>query len=125
MANEIHVFLKLTATKGSLSVAPPQLNTTFTLSAAAPNVAGVTQAIGFAAHEVVTVGDVATLGWAWFKNTDATNFVQIGLDVGATFYPLVRLNAGEAGCFRLAQGITVYAKADAAAVVLEKYILDN
>lgn len=125
MANEITVFMKLSAVKGNLTVQPAQLSTTFTLNAAAPNVSGVTQSIGFAAHEAITLGDVATNGWAWFKNTDSTNFVQIGVDVGSTFYPLVRLNAGEAGCFRLAHGVTPYAKSDTAAVVLEKYILDD
>jgi len=124
MANEINTVFTFRAVKGFLDITR-SVNKSITLSAAAPAPAGLTQAIGFAAHEALTVGDVGTLGWAWFRNLDATNFVQIGVDVAATFYPLVRLNAGEAGCFRLAHGITAYAQADTGAVVLEKLIMDN
>ena len=41
-----------------------------------------------------------------------------------SFRPLVRLNAGEAWPFRLAQDCVPYARANTASVVLEKYIVD-
>jgi hypothetical protein len=124
MSDEIRVQIAFSADKGSLSIAK-SYSDDVDLAAAAPNMAGGTQAIGFAAHEAIALGDVATNGWAFFRNLDATNFVEIGLDVGATFYPLVRLNAGEAAVLRLAQGVAPYAQADTGAVVLEKWILDN
>lgn len=83
------------------------------------------QTIGFAAHEALTITDITTLGVCFFWNRDATNYVELGVDVGATFYPFVRLNAGEYWPFRMAQGITPYAKADTAAVVLQRLIMDD
>jgi hypothetical protein len=83
------------------------------------------QIIGFAAHEALTVTDITTLGVCAFWNRDATNFVQIGVDVGATFYPVVRVNPGEVWPFRMAQGITPYAKADTGNVVLQRLIMDD
>jgi len=124
MADEISLSISLRVVKGSLDVSKA-VSDQYDLSASAPNVAGLTQAIGHAAHEAVTMGDVSTLGWAWFRNLHATNFVQIGVDVGSTFYPVARLNAGEACVLRLAQGITLYAQADTGAVVLEKIVFDN
>jgi len=62
---------------------------------------------------------------AHFWNRDPTNFVTIGVKPAATYYPLVRLNAGESFIFRLSQGIAPYAKADTAAVKLQKDILDD
>ena len=82
------------------------------------------QAIGFAAHEAVTVNaDVGTEGWAYFTNLDLTNFVQIGVDVAGTFYPLVKLLAGEMAMYRLATG-TFHAQADTASVDLEVFVLE-
>ena len=53
------------------------------------------QAVGFAAHEALILGEVATPGLSWFKNLDATNFVEIGYDTTGTFRPVVRLNVGD------------------------------
>lgn len=124
MANEISVSWQLSAIKGNLSETRAK-NFRATLSAASPNMGAGAQSIGFAAHEAVAVGDVSTLGWAFFQNLDTTNYVELGVDVAATFYPLARLNAGESCVLRLAQGITLYAKANTAAVRLNYAILDN
>jgi len=83
------------------------------------------QIIGFAAHEALTLTDLTTNGIAVFWNRDPTNFVQIGVDVAATFYPLVTVKAGEAWPFRLASGITPYAQADTGNVVLQRMINDD
>lgn len=68
-------------------------------------------------HEALDVGDVATNGWLIVQNLDDTNFVEIGRDVSATFYGVVRVEAGEVAVFRLSQA-TIYAQADTAAVRL-------
>jgi len=130
MANEISVQVGLTvqnpSTTGALaSLNVPSRAVSITQNTAAPASTGGTQTIGFAAHEALVVTDITTLGVAFFRNRDAANFVEIGVDVGATFYPLVRLNAGESYVLRLSQGITVYAQADTAAVILERIILDD
>ena len=87
--------------------------------------AGDMQTIGTATHEAITVGDVTTPRWVYLRNSDATNFVQIGLDVGATFYPLADLLAQEPCAFPLTPGVTLYAKADTASVKIDKLILDT
>lgn len=123
MANEITINTTFKVTKGYLDLTR-QLAITPTLTASAPNVAGFTQAIGFAASEAIAVGDVATLGWAWFKNLGPTNFVDIGPYSGGALVPFVRLLVGEAALLRLTPGITIHAQADTAGIVLEKLIYD-
>ena len=124
MADEISLSISLRAVKGSLEISK-SVSQTITIATAKPNAAGGTQAIGFAAHEAVTLGDVAANGVAFFRNLDTTNFVQIGVDVSAAFHPLVRLNAGECCVMRLSAAVAPYAQADTAAVIIEKIILDT
>jgi len=123
MANEITVQVYLRAAKGFLDVtrSPGQLQ--FTLAAASPAFGARAQAVGTSAHEALDVGDVATPGWCYLRNLDATNFVEIGVDVTGAFAPLIKLKAGEPAVIRLAAA--PYAKADTAAVKLEYLILDD
>lgn len=125
MANEITTAFSFSCTKGSLTFSrsfSKQVN----MSASAPNVAGGTQLIGTAAAgEALVLGDVATNGHAYFVNLDATNYVEVGIQTGGTFYPLARFNAGEGGLMRMAQGVTPYARANTGNVVMEYHIFDN
>lgn len=76
------------------------------------------QTIGFAAHEALLMGDVATAGYAFFRNLDSSNFVLIGRDDGGTFREVIKLRAGQWAVVPL--GINApYAKADTAACNLE------
>lgn len=123
MASEITVQVSLKATKTNL-VVPKFGGTAFQPTMTGTNVTAGCQAIGFAAHETIPVTDVGTPGWAYFKNTDATNFVQIGTDVAAAFVPFVKLLANEECVLRL--GTTApYAKADTASVDLQYVILET
>lgn len=57
--------------------------------------------------------DVGTEGYCYFRNLDATNFYQLGVEVSSAFYPLVKLKPGQVAVFPLAiQG--VFWKADTA-----------
>jgi hypothetical protein len=81
------------------------------------------QTVPFASHAVVDLADVATPGWAVFQNLDATNFVEVGIDVAAVFYPFIKLEPGEQCMVHL--GIAApYAQADTGAVDLF-YIIYN
>ena len=125
-AGAIVVTYGLKLANGDLdSMLIPTRQVSITQNTAAPARVGGTQTIGFAAHEALALTDLTTNGVAHFWNRDATNFVQIGVDVAATFYPLIRLNAGEGCIIRLSQGVTPYAKADTAAVILQRDILDD
>lgn len=72
-----------------------------------------------AAGTAITIdAAVASKGFAYFENLDATNFVEVGVQVSSTFYPLIRLNAGEYAAVRLSTGVNLFARADTANVRL-------
>lgn len=92
--------------------------------AAQKSIAGV-QNIG-TTEEAITVGDLATPRWAYIRNLDATNYVEIGVKPGITFYPLLLLKAGDPpALIQIASSVTVYARANLAAVNIDKLILDE
>jgi len=124
MADEITLRWNLTADKGNLYRRKAPESQSITLTASSPAVAAGVASIGFAAHEAIPLGDVAAVGLAWFTNLDATNYVELGVQVTATFYPFVKLLPGESYCFRLGSSAP-YAQANTAAVKLEYEILDN
>ena len=123
---QVGMTVKNPPTTGALANAYyPSKTLSITQNTAAPCVSGGTQTIDFAAHEALVVTGLTTLGVAWFENMDDTNFVEIGVDVGGTFYPFQRINPGEAWPIRLSQSATVYAKADTAEVILKREIHDD
>jgi hypothetical protein len=119
MSATVKVKAAITWTQGNLSIAQSRdLN----ITATGEHARGSVQDIGFAAHEALDVpAEIGTAGWAYFQNQDADNFVQIGVDGGGTFYPLLKLLPGEAQAVRLTTD-TPYAKADTAAVKLYYFI---
>ena len=120
MAQEINVSVSLSATKGYLSES--------VVTAVNPDMAGTrsfanVQAIG-TTHEVLVVNaDIATAGWAYFRNLDATNYVELGVVVAATFYPFAKLKAGVPQLIHLSS-TAIYAKANTAACDLKYIILE-
>ncbi len=114
MTDEIKVSVSLRCTNGlfKLNKQPSTLSVDqTTASGGTPGVISV----GFAAEEAINFIDV-TPGYVLFVNTDATNFVQIGL-TGS--YP-VRLPAnGGMALFYVDTGKTLYALADTAACLVD------
>lgn len=83
-----------------------------------------TQTVG-TTYEAVAIGaDLGTAGMAVFTNLDLTNYVEVGLEVSAAFYPFAKLKAGETWQGRLATS-TIFAKANTAAVKLEVIVLTD
>jgi hypothetical protein len=79
-----------------------------------------TQAIGFAADEVIAVGaDISTLGLARFTNRGPTNFVTIGPNDAGVMFPAFKLKVDEHCIVRLIPGTTYRAQADTAAIDLD------
>lgn len=72
--------------------------------------------------EAIDVTDVAVGGVFYFRNTDATNYVEIGFQVSATFYPFLKLLAGEFAVGRLGNAAP-YGRANTANVNLQYRIL--
>lgn len=123
MSNEITTTINLTVSNGNLKHSYNTGN--LQEDQASANKSVVTQSIATSAGgtAVTIAAGVATLGVALFRNLDSTNYVELGVVVSATFYPVVRINAGKAALFRLAQGITLYARANTAAVVIESQVM--
>jgi len=118
MANEITLNLKLSVAKTYLvhTENPGTQSVTMT----GTNAAGGVQAIG-TAGELLGVTDVTTSGYAYFRNTDATNYVEIGTGTG-TFVAFLKLKAGECAICRLGTNAPS-ARANTAAVNLQYFIL--
>ncbi len=74
--------------------------------------------------EAVGITDVTNLGFGKFKNLDQVNFVEVGIEVAATFYPFVKLLAGESCVLRLSPSVTLYARANTGAVNLESMVFE-
>jgi hypothetical protein len=116
MANEITITSGIQIIKGNL-------NRTINTESVQADFAGVrvnvtTQAVG-TTYEAYAAGDLASAGWARFKNLDATNYVELGVEVSAAFHPLVRIDAGKiAGPFRLST-LSFFLRANTAAVNVE------
>lgn len=121
MADEITINVTLDLANGSVrhTVAPGSLSVDQTT---ARRVAG-TQTIGTAAHEALADGDISTQGYVFLMNTDDTNYVEIGIDSGGTFYATVKLKAGEYALLRAAGNL--YAKANTSDVELDYVILED
>ena len=75
-------------------------------------------------HETVAGDGVTSQGFAFFKNLDNTNFCDVGVDVAATFYPLMRIPPGESFLVKLSPSATIYAKADTASIRLDVSIFE-
>lgn len=123
MAQEITATCGLTVNKTNGPV--------FTMSSSSQRIdlsgsrySGGIQDIGTSAHEALTIiSDQSTSGWSYFKNLDATNYLEIGRDVAAAFSPVLRLNAGEV-CVCRVTTTALYAKANTGACKLQYMILE-
>lgn len=92
-------------------------------TATAPYVTSGSVSIG-TTHEALVMQDVSTAGLARFENLDTTNYVEIGVLVSSTFYPFLKLKAGEFQFVRLGTSAP-YAKANTAAVRLDYEIFQE
>ena len=81
--------------------------------------AGVMSVPTTAGGTVLPVGGVSTNGYAFFKNLDATNYVQIGIKVTGTFYAVLKLKPNESGVIRIDPSAALYCLANTAAVNLQ------
>lgn len=122
MANEIKATTYLKCTNGSFvdQWTPSELS----IDQAAQGAAGGVQTVTTTAAALGVTG-LSTIGYARFRNLDATNFVQIGPYVSSTFHPAIKLKPGELAVLRLDPTNPVYAKADTASIKLQYLILEN
>ncbi len=121
MAQEITVTARLSVSKGFLvQKTDPG---TILVDMSGTTAIGGAQDIGTSTNaEAITMSDVSSAGYAFFRNTDTTNFVEIGTGTGVSFVPFLKLKAGEAAVCRLGTNAPT-AKANVAAVKLQYYII--
>jgi hypothetical protein len=122
MANEIRTSVRLQVTKGNLTIDRSTNSGRATMSGT--RMSSVVQNIGTTYEAVSISSEVGTAGWAYLKNNDTTNYVEVGLEVSAAFHPFLKLKAGEAAVLRLATD-TIFARADTAATDLEITVLED
>jgi len=120
MASEITATVALAATKGYLI---ESVSTSVTADMTGTRSFSNVQAIGTSYEALVVNADITTSGWAYFRNLDTTNYIEIGVVVAATFYPLLKLKAGVPQLVHLSNGV-LYAKANTAACDLKYVILE-
>lgn len=119
MAQEITLTLKMSVAKGYLvQKFDPG---TILVDMSGTTAIGGAQDIGTTA-EALTITDVSTAGFAFFRNTDSTNFIEIGTGTGGSFVAFAKLKAGEAAILRLGTNAPT-ARANTAAAKLQFYIL--
>lgn len=124
MANEITVNGALRVLKGDLDYRFSTGSLQFNMSGDAAS--GGVQAIGTSAHEALTINttDLTSAGWCYFRNLDATNYVDLGIDDGGTFEAFGRLYPGEFAFIPLAT-TAPYAKANSASVNLQYHMTER
>lgn len=124
MSDEIQVTtgLKVTPAVGTLINRPA---TTSKYDMAGTRAYQNVQTIGTTQEAIAVGADIATLGWASFKNLDDTNFVELGLYISSVFYKWCTLLPGEEAQLPLSSGVTYYAQADTAPVELEVVIAER
>lgn len=122
MANEIRASVSLSVSKSSLAL-NKSLSKQITMSGT--HLHSTTQDVGTTYEAIVIPAELATLGVAIFTNLDATNYVEIGREVAATFYGVVKLKAGESALLRLTPSVTYYGRANTAAVTTEVTVIED
>ena len=81
-----------------------------------------TQEIG-TTSEALDIGEITTVGWAFFRNLDNTNYIEIGY-YDTIFRNLIKLKAEEYCICRLGQNAP-YAQANTAAADLEYIFIED
>lgn len=116
MANELQVAGSISFTPAAgATLAEDFARAYFTVS----GVSGIGNIISVGtSDESLALGDISTIGWVYFRNLDATNFISIGSD--GTLYP-IKLKAGEFALMRW-NAAAIHVKANTGACNF-KYLL--
>lgn len=120
MANELYFKIQGRYTPANANTTPTSIGIAekYITQTGVDHQAG-TQSIGTSEETLAWSSDIGDEGYLFIRNTDATNFVQIGFSTGVYG---IRLKAGEFALIRLEPAATIYIKADTAAVTVQ-YIM--
>lgn len=115
MANEIKITVAATLDNGNLkdTFQPGQIQVTQTTARLHNSVISVATTA-----EVLVLGDITDVGYAFFRNLDGTNFVHLGVGTTGGIAAMVKLMPGQLCCMPLTTGSTFMAEADTLPVEL-------
>ena len=116
MADEIVITMGMTVTNGSLTKKVGTIVDRYDM--AGTRAFGAVQDIGTTYELLDTGADVGTEGWSFYRNLDATNYVELGLEVSAAFYAFAKLMPGEMAMLPISSN-AIYAKANTATCKLQ------
>lgn len=125
MPNEITINAQYNISKGTLALQRTIASAQFDLAGA--NYTGQVQTIPTTAGgtEIDITSGVGDNGLAYFRNIDATNYIEVGIVVSATFHPFMRLQPGQWGLCFLGHDVEPFARANTASANLEYFILER
>lgn len=124
MANEITYTAALKFVKDNITLDRAVRNANVTVTGDAYDARVLS--ISTSGTSITPTSAIGTVGLAFFRNLDDTNYVTIGdFDGGATYGALVKLKPGEFAMFRLATDVNLRAVADTANVLLEVIIVED
>lgn len=122
MANELNISLNLRCNNGDFefqgvkNFAADQT----TVGGGAPG----SQVVPTASTLIDGLASLTGQGFFLATNVDSTNFVELGIEVAATFYPVLKLKPGES-CIARLSSTAMYAKADTASVTLQMEVMED
>ncbi len=120
MANELEVSATIKFTKNS--IVRLRESGTIQRDVTGANSLEHVQTIG-TSEEAITLGDITVGGYAFFKNLDSTNYIELRQATGASDF--CRLLAGDVALFRISPDMTApYAIADTASCDLLVMMVD-
>ena len=123
MANEIRVGVNLSCDNGNFLASQNYTVQVDQTTAGGGNPGTVS--VGTSYAQVSGLSDLTSEGYCVIRNLDGTNYIEIGVEVSAAFYPLIKLKAGEVGTFRLTPGVSVFARANTAACLTHFWCLED
>jgi len=119
MAGEITQQISLQVTKNG---ATATMQTSVRVDMTGDGLNNSTQSIATSATLIDLTGVTGAPGNFAIRNLDATNYIEIGGDSGLTVFK-IKLSPGQSCMFQPSSG-TIYAKANTAAVLIQKLAID-
>jgi hypothetical protein len=126
MSNEISYNFQILLNNGTLKdqYSSGSIAATQSVAALVRNVQNIVDTPAHTALNLGSVGVLGTPGFAVFQNLDLVNYIEIGIDVAASFHAFMKLKPGEQGLLRLGTAAP-YALANSAPVDLFYVIYAN
>lgn len=123
MAEEISITARMSVSNGNLKLNMGGTTQKFDQTTAKGGNPGTVN-IG-TSDEAISLGDISSAGWAYFRNLDTTNYVEIGPTSGGALVPFLRLEAGEEAVLRLTPSVALRGQANTAACNVMIAVLED